>query len=113
MVLGELGENFLLGGFLIAIVLAIGKLLGPFIAGIIAALPVRLGTTLFMGGISNDPSFVLEMIRGALPGSLGALFLMITLSLSVKRLGILKSFALACMICLAVVYTGYSIQVMI
>jgi hypothetical protein len=108
----ELGQNFLLGGFLIALALAIGKLVGPFIAGIIAALPVRLGATLFLGGISNDVSFVLEMIKGAVPGSLGALCFMVVLSLTVKRVGVPKAFVLGCLACLAVVYIGYSVQVM-
>jgi hypothetical protein len=99
--------DFLLGGGLIACVLAIGKYFGPLIAGIIAALPVRLGTTLFLAGMGNDVVFATEMIKGVLPGSLGALGFMIILSNTTLKFGLWKSFILACLTCLMIVYGGY------
>ncbi len=102
--------DFIAGGALIATVLALAKIFGPFIAGIIAALPIRLGTTLFLSGITNSPEFVLGMLRGSIPGSLGSFGFMVTLAKTTKKFGIWKSFILACVVCLIIVFAGVLIQ---
>jgi len=106
----KLAYDFLIGGGLIATVLALGKVFGPMIAGIIAALPVRLGTTLFLSGISNSPAFVAGMLRGSIPTSLGAFGFMVTLARTTTRFGMLKSFILACSVCLIIIFFGVSWQ---
>ncbi len=102
--------DFLIGGGLIATVLALGKVFGPMIAGIIAALPVRLGATLFLSGMTNSPEFVLGMLRGSIPGSLGSFGFMATLAKTTKKFGLWKSFVLACIVCLIIIYVGVSVQ---
>jgi hypothetical protein len=106
----KLVYDFLAGGGLIATVLALGKVFGPMIAGIIAALPLRLGTTLFLSGISNGPAFVTSMLRGSIPASIGAFGFMITLAKTTTKFGLLKSFILACVVCLIIIYMGLLIQ---
>ena len=91
---------------MIATVLAIGKVFGPAIAGIIAALPVRLGTTLFLSGVTNSPEFVLGMLKGSVPTSIGAFGFIITLSRTTKRLGMLKSFILSIAVCVIIIFIG-------
>jgi hypothetical protein len=102
--------DFIAGGALIATILALAKVFGPFIAGIIAALPVRLGATLFLSGITNSPAFVTGMLRGSIPASFGAFGFMVTLSKTTTRLGLWKSFILACVVCLLIIFAGLSIQ---
>jgi hypothetical protein len=102
--------DFIAGGALIATVLALGKVFGPTLAGIVAALPVRLGATLFLSGISNSPEFVIGMLRGSIPASLGAFGFMITLARTTKRLGMLKSFILAVAVCALIIFAGVSVQ---
>jgi hypothetical protein len=102
--------DFIAGGALIATVLALGRVFGPALAGIVAALPVRLGATLLLSGVSNSPGFVLGMLRGSIPASLGALGFMTTLSRTTTRFGMLKSFILAVAVCVLIILAGVSIQ---
>ncbi len=106
MDLQRLIVDFIAGGSMIATVLAIGKVFGPAIAGIIAALPVRLGTTLLLSGIANDPGFVLGMLRGSVPTSIGAFGFMMTLSRTTKSLGMQKSFILSIAACAVIILIG-------
>lgn len=110
MAFKEILFSFFAGGGLIAIVLAAAKIFGPLIAGIIAALPVRLGTTLFISGISYSPDFVLGMLRGSIPTSMGAFAFMIVLAKTTGKLGIVKSFLLACFVCVLIIYSGLMIS---
>jgi hypothetical protein len=102
----KLISDFILGGFLIAGVLAIANFIGPFMAGVIAALPVRVWATLLLGGVSGTEQFVLEMLRGVIPGSIGSLAFMTTLAKTTRRYGIVRSFVIACIICLVVTYVS-------
>lgn len=102
--------DFLVGGGLIAIVVAVVQLVGPMVGGIIATFPIRIGITMFLGGISEGSGFVLGMLRGSIPGSFGSFSFMIVLSRATKRLGIGRSLALATLTCLLVVYIGMVIQ---
>ena len=102
--------DFIVGGGLIAIVVALVQLVGPLVGGIFATFPIRVGITMFLGGISEGPGFVLGMLRGSIPGSFGAFSFMIVLSRVTRRFGIKKSLALAMLTCLLVVYIGMVIQ---
>lgn len=101
--------DFIAGGAMIATVLAIGKVFSPAIAGIIAALPVRLGATLFLSGMTNSPEFVLGMLRGSIPTSIGAFGFMVTLSKTTKRMGMRKSFILSMTVCAIIIVIGVSV----
>jgi hypothetical protein len=109
MDLQKLIYDFIAGGAMIATVLAIGKVFGPAIAGIIAALPVRLGATLFLSGVEGGPAFVLQMLRGSVPTSVGAFGFMLTLAKTTKRLGMLRSFILSITVCVIIIIIGVSV----
>ena len=102
--------DFLIGGGLIASVIAVLQFAGPMIGGILASVPTRIGATMFIGGVTEGPGFVLEMLRGSIPGSFGAFSFMIVLSRMTRKLGILKSFPFATVICIIVVYIGMVVQ---
>ncbi len=106
MSLSKLVVDFFIAGGLIAVVLEIANLMGPFIAGIIAALPLRVWMTLLIAGTTESPEFIMSLLRGIIPGSFGAWTFMITLSFSTRKWGIWKSFALACITCTCVTLIG-------
>ena len=54
----------------------------------------------------HDPGFVLEMLRGSVPTSIGAFGFMITLSRTTKRFGMHKSFMLSIAVCLVIILVG-------
>ncbi|MFQ5648201.1 MAG: hypothetical protein ACE5FW_03105 [Candidatus Aenigmatarchaeota archaeon] len=103
-------SDFLIGGFLVAFILLVAKAVGPFIGGIVAALPIRLGVAYGLAGAASGEAFATQMAIGALPGSLGALGFMVVLSRATRRLGITRSFLLACLACLIIVSLGYWIE---
>lgn len=102
--------DFFVGGGLIAFVVALLHFVGPMLGGIIASIPLRIGITMFLGGISEGSAFVLGMLRGSIPATFGAFSFMIVLSRSTRKLGILRSFSLASLICILVTYVGVVIQ---
>ncbi len=102
--------DFVVGGGLIAFVVALFHFVSPLMGGILASIPVRVGITMFLGGVSEGSEFVLGMLRGSIPGSFGAFSFMIVLSRATRRLGIWKSFSLASLICILVTCIGVVIQ---
>jgi hypothetical protein len=106
MSLSKLALDFIIGGAMIASVLAIANFIGPFMAGVIAALPVRIWATLLLGGVSGSSEFLMGMLRGVIPGSFGSLSFMIVLAKVTSRHGIMRSFALASAACLLVTYVA-------
>ncbi len=106
MSLEEVVCDFVLGGTLIAAVLALGNILGPLAVGIVAALPVRIWATMLLGGVSASPDFILGMLRGVIPGSFGTLGFIIILSRRTHRYGVARAFLLACLVCVAVTSVG-------
>ena len=102
--------DFMVGGGLIAIVITLFQFVSPLIGGILASIPLRIGITMFLGGVYEGSGFVIGMLRGSIPGSFGAFSFMIVLSRVTRRLGIWKSFSLATLVCILVVYIGVMIQ---
>ena len=94
-------SDFILGGLMIAGVLAIASMIGPFSAGILAALPVRVWATLLLGGATGTDQFTLGMVKGIIPGSIGSLFFMLVLSGTAVKRGVRRSFILASAACIA------------
>ena len=74
----------------------------PLTAGIMAALPIRLGATIFMGGLSQGSGFALQMLRGSIPSSIGAFAFMLTLARASKH-GMPLAFIAACAVYAAIV----------
>jgi hypothetical protein len=99
-------SDFIIGGGLIALVVAIVQLLGPFMGGIVASMPIRVGITMFLGGLFEGSGFVIGMLSGSIAGSVGAFAFMIVLSRMTRKLGTIKSISLATLMCLIVVYFG-------
>ncbi|MBN2330743.1 MAG: hypothetical protein JXC85_02910 [Candidatus Aenigmarchaeota archaeon] len=102
--------DFMIGGGLIAAVVSVFHFVSPLIGGIIAAVPVRIGITMFLGGIAEGSGFVLGMLRGSIPGSFGAFSFMFVLSRATRRLGIWRSFSIATLVCVLVVCIGLVMQ---
>jgi len=99
---GRLLVEFLAGGGLIALFLALARFFGPTAAGIMAALPIRLGATLFMGGFTQGSDFALQMLKGSIPSSIGAFAFMLTLARASKH-GMPLAFIAACAVYAAIV----------
>jgi len=95
---------------MIAVVLALAGVIGPFMAGIVAALPIRVWATLLLGGAGESLDFVSGMLRGIIPSSFGALFFMLVLSRFTVRHGVARSFALASVVCTVVTVLGVALS---
>ena len=106
MSLWEFLSDFLMGGTLIAVVLALGHFIGPLTTGIIAALPVRVWATILLGGVSASPDFLLGMLRGIISGSVGTLGFIVILATRTRRYGVRNAFILACAVCAAITCVG-------
>jgi len=103
-VLSKILADFLVGGFLISAAVYIAEILGPVFGGSFAALPVRVGGTIFLAGTSGGSSMAYSMAVGALSGSLGAFVFSVVLSLAPQKIGIFRSFFLAVTLCGLLVY---------
>ncbi len=95
--------DFILGGLLISIALLISDILGPLVGGGFAALPIRVGATIFIAGISGGEAIAYEMSKGALSGLFGAFAFALILSFTPQKIGITKSFIAALFLCALVI----------
>ena len=102
--LSKVLTDFLIGGFLISAAVYIAEILGPAFGGSFAALPVRVGGTIFLAGTSGGSGMAYSMAVGALSGSLGAFVFSVVLSLAPRKIGIFRSFFLAVALCALSVY---------
>ena len=102
-------SDFAIGGFFVAIVVLIAGVLGPSLAGVVAALPVRLSITILLGG-AGDPEMAAGLVRGAIPSNIGAFFFALSLWLLPRRFSVRRSFLLASMICAAVIVCAYAVM---
>jgi hypothetical protein len=93
--------DFIIAGGLIAFVIELGVIFGPALAGIVAALPLRVWATLLVGAASGT-EFVSSLVYGMVPAGIGAIAFTYALVLSLDRLGIWKSFALSWVVCICV-----------
>jgi hypothetical protein len=101
--------EFLLGGMLIAFAIAIGMLIDPVFGGLIAALPIRLGATIFLGGMSEGEKFALKMVEGSLLTYIGTFFFLVALRYFIPRLGLATSFVISSIICVAIIILTFKI----
>jgi hypothetical protein len=85
--------DFLLGGALVAIALAVGSAAGAVFGGLVAALPIRLGATLLIGGFREGNDFALKMAEGSLLAYFGTFAFLAVLLVGIPRIGLAKSFA--------------------
>ncbi len=95
--------DFIFGGLLISIALLISDILGPLICGGFAALPVRVGATIFIAGAAGGETIAYEMSKGALSGLFGAFSFALILSFAPQKIGITKSFIAALLLCALVI----------
>jgi len=78
--------DFFIGGALVAGALLVGVLYSPVLAGVMAALPIRLMATLGLAGNGNGTVFVKQMVEGTFVGWLaGGVFLLSYYVLLLKR----------------------------
>ena len=96
--------DFILGGLLISITLLISDILGPLLGGGFAALPIRVGATIFIAGAAGGETIAYEMSKGALSGLCGAFTFALILSFTPRKIGITKSFIAAIFLCAIVIY---------
>jgi len=95
--------NFLFGGILIAIAIAIGMIVGPVFGGLIAALPIRLGATIFLSGIKEGDKFAFKMVEGSLLTYIGTFLFLISLWCLIPKIGFLKGFVISSIICIVAI----------
>ncbi len=109
MVWQKLVQEFLIGGFLVAIALFFGMQFGPILAGVIATLPIRLGTTLLLGGAYEGNAFAMKMVEGSLLTYVGTFLFLVVLFFGIPRIGIAKSFAIASVVCLVSILAAFKL----
>ncbi|RLG14258.1 MAG: hypothetical protein DRN71_03340 [Candidatus Nanohalarchaeota archaeon] len=95
--------DFIFGGLLISIALLISDILGPLISGEFAALPIRVGATIFIAGAAGGETVAYEMSKGALSGLFGAFTFALVLSFTPRKIGITNSFIAALFLCALVI----------
>ncbi len=88
-------QNFLVGGALVALALAVGSVAGAVFGGLVAALPIRLAATLLIGGMREGEQFALKMAEGSLLTYFGTFAFIAILFLGIPRIGFAKSFVIA------------------
>lgn len=108
-VLGRILLDFLIGGGLVAIALAVGFLFSPLVAGVIAALPIRVGATIFLGGVHEGAEFAHKMVEGGLLTYAGTLGFFLVLYYAIPRFGLLKSFGGAVVVALAITLVAFKL----
>jgi uncharacterized membrane protein (GlpM family) len=106
MPLGKFLADFLIGGFSVALAVLVAKSVSLFLGGVIAALPVRLAATIALAG-AESPLMAHEMVRGAIPGNIGAFAFALSLFLLSRRLGIRRTFVCSLAVCIAVISVVY------
>jgi len=94
-VVAKILQNFLVGGALVALALAVGSLVGAVFGGLVAALPIRLAATLLIGGVGEGEQFAFKMAEGSLLTYPGTFAFIAILFVGIPRIGLLKSFAAA------------------
>lgn len=102
-------QEFLIGGALVALALGVGSIAGPVFGGLVAALPIRLGTTLLIGGIKEGNDFAFKMVEGSLLTYFGTLAFILVLFFGIPRLGLLKSFAGALIVSTIIVFLSFKL----
>lgn len=98
--------DFFIGGFFVALAVAVGIAAGAIWGGVIAALPIRLGITILISH-SSGADFTKQMIEGALLTYIGTLFFLLTLYFGYPKIGLLKSFIAASIITLITVFVVF------
>lgn len=101
--------DFLIGGGLITSAIFVGMLTSPLIGGLIAALPIRVGITILLGGIHEGTEFATKMLEGSLLTFFGTFTFLLGLYYGIPRFGLLKGFALASVGCLIVVVITFKL----
>ncbi len=99
----EFTENFLAGGFLVAIALWIAYTSSPVIGGLIAGLPLRFAVTWILGAVRKGPEFAQMMARGSLRGMTANIISSLTLFYSLFVLGFAAAFALTLVVCFVII----------
>lgn len=101
--------NFLIGGALIAIALAIGMLVNPVFGGLVAALPIRLGTTILLSGLNEGQGFASKMVEGSLLTYIGTFFFLISLWYLIPKIGFIKGFVISSAVCVSIIILTFKI----
>ncbi len=99
--------DFVLGGLIVAIVVLVANLISPVIAGIIAAMPIRLATSLFLIKFHEGEYAAVEACRGILHGAMGVLVFAVSLTLLTKKFEFYPSFGVASVLCIVTTYLMY------
>lgn len=88
-------EEFIIGGILVALALAVGSIAGPVFGGLVAALPIRLGATLLIGGVKEGSGFAFKMVEGSFLTYFGTFAFIAILLFGIPRIGLMRSFIAA------------------
>ncbi|GEM_PF-1562443 len=100
--------DFLIGGALVSVAIGIGIAIGALYGGIIAALPIRLGVTIFLSAGEGD-LFIRDMIEGSLLTYVGTLFFLLTLYYGFPRFGLVNSLITATIIAVITIFAVFKL----
>ena len=100
--------DFLIGGALVSVAIGIGIAIGAIYGGIIAALPIRLGVTIFLSSGQGD-LFLKEMIEGSLLTYIGTLFFLLTLYYGFPKFGLINALIIATIIATVTIFIVFKL----
>lgn len=99
--------DFILGGGLIALVVGIAHFIGATIAGLVAALPFRLGVSLLLIWFHQGEEEATKAIGGTLYGLLGAFVFVLSLYFLAQKFRFLESLIMATGLCTVATVAAY------
>ena len=84
-ILRELLEDFLSGGFLVAVALWVAHSSSPVVGGVITGLPIRFAATWLLAARRRGAAYAERMAKGSVMGMAGNILFSVTLFFSLLR----------------------------
>ncbi len=97
----ELAEDFVSGGFLVAVALWLAHSSSPVIGGVITGLPIRFAATWLLAARRRGAAYAERMARGSVMGMAGNILFSVTLFFVLLPLGFVAGFLVALSVCVA------------
>lgn len=105
--ISKLLQDFAIGGALVVAAVATAAYVNPVAGGIVAAMPLRLGTSIFLTGAHGGSRMAAQMAHGSLLAMPGMVVFLIALPTAIERLGMGLGLAAASIAWLAVTVPVY------
>lgn len=102
-IMREFLEDFLSGGFLVAVALWLAHSSSPVMGGVITGLPIRFAATWLLAARRRGAAYAEKMARGSVMGMVGNILFSVTLFVSLLPLGFAAGFAIAMAVCITAI----------